>query len=118
MTPHRPALKQAERLADELLDLLGALRHDLVESESQRAELVRRVRVRDAELAAWPMRERELLHELAAVRAAAPGGPSSPERTGLGEGELRDAIAAARITPSRRPRWADDLLGAPEPGKP
>jgi hypothetical protein len=118
MTRHRSALEQAKRLADELSNLLGALRHDLVESESQRAELVRRVQAHEAELAAWTTRERELLHELASVRAGAAGGPSPPERTGLGEGELRDAIAAARIPGTRRPRWADHLLGASEPRKP
>jgi hypothetical protein len=67
-------------------------------------------------MAAWTLRERELRHELAALRAGSAHAPQPPSETpGLVRGELRDAITAAR-TPgtARRPRWADDLLGDPE----
>jgi hypothetical protein len=67
----------------------------------------------EAEVASWTLRERELRRELAAIRA---GEPDAPERGSLAEGELRDAITAARSSgKARRPRWADDLLGPPEP---
>jgi hypothetical protein len=75
------------------------------------------VRDLEAEVASWTVRERELLHELAAVRARRPDAAEPPpERAGLAEGELRDAITAARTGGARRrPRWADDLLGDREP---
>ena len=63
-------------------------------------------------MASWALRERELRRELAAVRA---GRPDVAEPPSLAEGELRDAITAARAAGrTRRPRWADDLLGDPE----
>jgi hypothetical protein len=95
-------LEQAERLAAELGDLL--------------AELARRVRALEAEVASWTLRERELRRELAAVRAGRPDAPDPPpEPSSLAEGELRDAITAARAAGrGRRPRWADHLLGDPE----
>jgi len=99
-------LEQAERLAAELGDLLAAL--------------ARRVRALEAEVASWTLRERELRRELAAVRAGRPDVAEPPpepptEPSSLAEGELRDAITAARAAGrGRRPRWADDLLGDPE----
>jgi hypothetical protein len=74
------------------------------------------VRALEAELASWTQRERELRRELAAFRAGRTDSPEPPpEATSLGEGELRDAITAARAAGrGRRPRWADDLLGDPE----
>jgi hypothetical protein len=95
-------LEQAERLAAELGEQL--------------AELVWRVRALEAEVASWTSRERELRRELAAVRAGRPDAPEPPpEPSSLAEGELRDAITAARAAGrGRRPRWADDLLGDPE----
>jgi hypothetical protein len=95
-------LEQAERLAAELGEQL--------------AELVRRVRALEAEVASWTLRDRELRRELAAVRAGRPDAPEAPpEASSLAEGELRDAITAARAAGhGRRPRWADDLLGDPE----
>ncbi|MDX6674202.1 MAG: hypothetical protein QOH11_1620 [Solirubrobacteraceae bacterium] len=90
-------LEQAERLASELGDLL--------------AELAWRVRALEAEVASWALRERELRRELAGVRA---GRPDPSEPSSLAEGELRDAISAARAAGrDRRPRWMDDLLGDP-----
>jgi hypothetical protein len=74
------------------------------------------VRALEAEVASWALRERELRRELAAVRAdrSDPSEPSS-EPSSLAEGELRDAITAARTAGrERRPRWVDDLLGDPE----
>ena len=63
------------------------------------------------------MRERELLRELAAVHARRPDAAEPPpEQAGLAEGELRDAIKAARTGGGgRRPRWADHLFGDREP---
>ena len=80
------------------------------------AELARRVRALEAEVASWTLRERELRRELAAVRAGRPGvAEPPPEPPSLAEGELREAITAARAAGrTRRPRWADDLLGDPE----
>jgi hypothetical protein len=71
----------------------------------------------EAEVASWTLRERELRRELAAIRAGGPDAPEPPPEPGsLAEGELRDAITAARSSgKARRPRWADDLLGPPEP---
>jgi len=71
------------------------------------------VRSLEAEVASWTLRERELRRELAAVRAGRPDAPEpSTEPSTLAEGELRDAITAARAAGrGRRPRWADDLLG-------
>ncbi|MGZ4194425.1 MAG: hypothetical protein ACXVRW_18450 [Solirubrobacteraceae bacterium] len=70
----------------------------------------------EAEVAGWTARERELLHELSAIRARSPGAAEPPpEQTGLAEGELREAFSAARTGGRRRPRWADDLLGNREP---
>jgi hypothetical protein len=70
------------------------------------------VRALEAEVASWALRERELRRELAAVHARRPDVPEPPS---LAEGELRDAIAAARAAGrTRHPRWADDLLGDPE----
>ncbi len=106
MVPTEPRgddhLEQAERLAAELGDLLAAL--------------ARRVRALEAEVASWALRERELRRELAAVRAGRPDvAEPPPEPSSLAEGELRDAITAARAAGrGRRPRWADDLLGDPE----
>ncbi|MDX6643347.1 MAG: hypothetical protein QOD76_1309 [Solirubrobacteraceae bacterium] len=74
------------------------------------------MRALEAEVAGWTARERELLHELAAIRTTPPGAAElPPEGTGLAEGELRDAFTAARTGGRRRPRWADDLLGGREP---
>jgi hypothetical protein len=74
------------------------------------------VRALETEVAGWTARERELLHELAAIRSTRPGAAEPPpEGTGLAEGELRDAFTAARTREGRRPRWADDLLGNREP---
>ena len=65
-------------------------------------------------MASWTRHERELRRELAALRTSRSDGPA-PEETGLADGELRDAITAARQPgASRRPRWADDLLGDPK----
>jgi hypothetical protein len=74
------------------------------------------VRALEAEVASWTQRERELLRELAAVRADRPDAPEPPpEPSSLAEGELRDAITDARAAGrGRRPRWADHLLGDPE----
>jgi hypothetical protein len=71
----------------------------------------------EAEVASWALRERELRRELAAVRAGGHEAPEPPPEPGsLAEGELRDAITAARSSgKARRPRWADDLLGPSEP---
>jgi predicted metalloprotease len=67
------------------------------------------VRALEAEVASWTLRERELRRELAGVRA---GRPDASEPSSLAEGELRDAISAARAAGrDRRPRWMDDLLG-------
>jgi hypothetical protein len=61
----------------------------------------------------WARHERELRRELAALRTSRSDEPA-PEQTGLADGELRDAIAAARESGAPpRPRWADDLLGGP-----
>ena len=67
-------------------------------------------------MAAWTLRERELRHELTAVRAGRADAAEPPsEETGLDRGELRDAITAARTSGGvRRPRWADELLGDPD----
>jgi hypothetical protein len=74
------------------------------------------VRALEAEVAGWSVRERELLHELAAVRAGSPGAAEPPpEQAGLAEGDLRQAFSAARTGRGRRPRWPDDLLGNREP---
>jgi hypothetical protein len=101
MTRKPPALEQAKRLADELVNQLGAVRRDLAASELQRAELARRLRVCEAEVAELTGRPRE----------------GADESSGLDPGELRQAITAARGDRGRRPRWADHLLGpsAPRP---
>ena len=74
------------------------------------------MRALEAEVASWALRERELRRELAAVHAGRPDVPEPPpDPPSLAEGELRDAITAARAAGrTRRPRWADDLLGDPE----
>jgi hypothetical protein len=80
------------------------------------AELAAHVRALEAEVGSWTARERELLHELAAVRARTPGAAEPPpEQAGLAEGELSQAFTAARTGGGRRPRWVDDLLGNREP---
>jgi len=113
MTRHAPALDDARRLADELLDLLGAVRRRLVDSEAHREELARRVGACELELAELTSRVGAGAREGAPAGADAAGAPPPAETSGLGEGELRRAIAAARGPGTRRPRWPDHLLGAP-----